>query len=109
MLLEQRVQRAITAQGTPTQINSQTTNTVGVWGRAQPGRVQMFLGEAIEGVAAYEVALPACVLKAPYALKMGDELTWLATGWRGKVRALDATDVRGTIVAVVAIVEMESE
>lgn len=108
MLLEQRVNRAIAARGTPTRVNS-GDEVPAVWCRAQPGRVQMFLGETLEGVAAYEAALPAGVLGPPFALKIGDELTWLSTGWRGKVRALDAIDVRGRIVAVVAIVEMESE
>jgi hypothetical protein len=97
----------VAAQGTPTRIKGQVVNAI--WTRAQPGRVQMFLGETLEGVAVYEVGLPASVLKAPICLRIADEMTWISTGWNGVVRGLDASDATGTVTEVSAIVEILSQ
>lgn len=106
-MLSASVTRAVNRRGTPTLINGATVQ--GVWMRAQPGRIQMFL-DAFEGSEpAYEVVLPASVLQAPYSLAPGLTITWVNRGWRAVVRTIDIIDTSGSVDAVVAIVQLMSE
>lgn len=94
------------AAGTPTVINGATVTAL--WERAQPGRVQMFLGETDWSEPAYEVTLPASVLNSPVLAAPGSSITWLSSGWVGVIRSLDITDVQGVVVRVTAIVQLVS-
>lgn len=93
--------------GTPTLLNGQTVPAT--WRRAQPNRIQMFLGEGHEGKPVYEVSFHAEVLQEPWALTDEMTVTWLATGWRGVIRTHDLVDVQGIPVRVIAFVELMSE
>lgn len=95
---------AVGFAGTPTLING--TELLALWERAQPGRVQMFLGDTEWSEPAYEVTLPAEALMAPALAAPGASIVWLSAGWNGVIRALDITDVQGTVVRVTAIVQL---
>ncbi len=104
--LQNSAYRAIEMAGTPTLINGNLLNAL--WERAQPGRVQMFLGETEWSEPAYEVSLPATALGAPVLAAAGSSITWISAGWSGVIRALDISDMQGTVVRVTAIVQLVS-
>ena len=97
----------LAVNGTPTTING-ITGLQAVWPRAQAGRVQGLTAETLENAPVYSVILPAAALQAPYKIANGSTLIWVSTGWTGVVRSLDAVDVGGTIVAVIAYTELTS-
>ena len=112
--LRDRVTANIMNEGTATLINRKSVVIDGrplkaCWARAQANRAQQFDADLLDNRPLYEVALPGAVFDAPTSLKVGSELTWVATGWQGVIRAIDPIDVRGVIVGATAIVAIVSE
>ena len=74
------------------------------WAMAQPGRVQMFLQEDLEGKPAYDVTFPASVIGAPWNLKGGSSVVRVAYGWRGSVVMIESSGVSDVAAEVTALV-----
>lgn len=99
--------REISQFGSPTQANGVILNAV--WARAQPNRVQNFENDTTWSQAGYEVKFPPTALNAPCSLAVGDTVVNLNSNYSGVVRDLDIYDLQGTVMFVVAIVEIMSE
>src|ERR1019366_6505689 len=75
-----------------------------LWAMAQPGRVQMYLAEDLEGKPAYEVSFPAAFVGAPWNLRGGSSVVRSAYGWRGSVVMIEESGVSDVGAAVQALV-----
>lgn len=103
--MQQQLQNLLNLCGSATAVNRALVGS-GLWARAEPNRIQMLMGELVAQQGVYEVKLPGSLWGA---VRVGDEVTNLATGISIVVRWVDVSDCDGVPVVMSLLGQALSE